>query len=147
MSVIPLNKRPIIGSEGDLYRIQQLERQMPLHDIDVDSCSSLETPEERAAFEAFCARKVRPHKRACPMIRLIAAGHRLGCDSRRSCRNGPQFTGAVPDPHALCATRVFIRWKRVLRSVGLANSTAGTPATAVVLISTPVTWRSRPTRS
>ncbi|KAJ1523843.1 hypothetical protein ONE63_010400 [Megalurothrips usitatus] len=41
MQSLPASKLPISGSDGALYRRQQLERQLPLHDLDADQCHQL----------------------------------------------------------------------------------------------------------
>ncbi|XP_026285599.2 uncharacterized protein LOC113211450 isoform X1 [Frankliniella occidentalis] len=41
MQALPANKLPISGSDGALYRRQQLERQLPLHDLDANQCHQL----------------------------------------------------------------------------------------------------------
>lgn len=45
MLQLPSSKLPISGSDGALYRRQQLEKQVPLHDIDASKCHGL-TPDE-----------------------------------------------------------------------------------------------------
>lgn len=45
MQNLPAAKLPISGSDGALYRRQQLEKQVPLHDLDANHCHNL-TPEE-----------------------------------------------------------------------------------------------------
>lgn len=41
MQSLPPSKLPISGSDGALYRRQQLERQLPLHDLDATQCHQL----------------------------------------------------------------------------------------------------------
>lgn len=41
MQSLPASKLPISGSDGALYRRQQLERQLPLHDLDASQCHQL----------------------------------------------------------------------------------------------------------
>ncbi|XP_050442097.1 testin isoform X2 [Adelges cooleyi] len=48
MQLLPSNKLPISGSEGALYRRQQLERQVPLHDFNANVCHELTAEEENA---------------------------------------------------------------------------------------------------
>nr|CAD7577754.1 unnamed protein product [Timema californicum] len=45
MRHIPVDKLPISGSEGAVYRRQQLERQVPLHDLDASKCDNLSQEE------------------------------------------------------------------------------------------------------
>jgi hypothetical protein len=45
MQQLPPSKLPISGSDGALYRRQQLEKQVPLHDLDASKCHGL-TPDE-----------------------------------------------------------------------------------------------------
>ncbi|KAK7871731.1 hypothetical protein R5R35_014011 [Gryllus longicercus] len=45
MQQLPVSKLPISGSDGALYRRQQLTKQVPLHDLDAKHCHNL-TPEE-----------------------------------------------------------------------------------------------------
>lgn len=41
MQSLPASKLPVSGSDGALYRRQQLERQLPLHDLDASQCHQL----------------------------------------------------------------------------------------------------------
>jgi hypothetical protein len=45
MQQLTPSKLPISGSDGALFRRQQLERQVPLHDLDASKCHGL-TPDE-----------------------------------------------------------------------------------------------------
>jgi hypothetical protein len=45
MQQLPPSKLPISGSDGALFRRQQLEKQLPLHDLDASKCHGL-TPDE-----------------------------------------------------------------------------------------------------
>jgi hypothetical protein len=45
MKQLPPSKLPISGSDGALFRRQQLEKQVPLHDLDASKCHGL-TPDE-----------------------------------------------------------------------------------------------------
>ncbi|KAK3927045.1 Prickle-like protein 2 [Frankliniella fusca] len=45
MQALPASKLPISGSDGALYRRQQLERQLPLHDLDANQCHQLSDAE------------------------------------------------------------------------------------------------------
>ncbi|XP_063236583.1 testin [Bacillus rossius redtenbacheri] len=45
MHHIPAGKLPISGSDGAVYRRQQLEKQMPLHDLDAGRCHNLSAEE------------------------------------------------------------------------------------------------------
>lgn len=48
MQLLPSDKLPISGSEGALYRRQQLEKQVPLHDFNANVCHNLTTEEANA---------------------------------------------------------------------------------------------------
>ncbi|KAL1453669.1 hypothetical protein WDU94_009989 [Cyamophila willieti] len=48
MQQLPANKLPISGSDGALYRRQQLEKQVPLHDLNSNLCHNLTTDEVKA---------------------------------------------------------------------------------------------------
>uniref|UniRef100_A0A8D8WBB8 Prickle-like protein 2 n=1 Tax=Cacopsylla melanoneura TaxID=428564 RepID=A0A8D8WBB8_9HEMI len=48
MQQFPANKLPISGSDGALYRRQQLEKQVPLHDLNSNLCHNLTTDEVKA---------------------------------------------------------------------------------------------------
>lgn len=48
MQLLPSDKLPISGSEGALYRRQQLEKQVPLHDFNANVCHNLTTEETNA---------------------------------------------------------------------------------------------------
>ncbi|XP_050530404.1 testin [Daktulosphaira vitifoliae] len=48
MQQLPSDKLPISGSEGALYRRQQLEKQVPLHDFNANVCHNLTKEEENA---------------------------------------------------------------------------------------------------
>lgn len=52
MQLLPSDKLPISGSEGALYRRQQLERQVPLHDFNANVCHNL-TIEEADAMSSY----------------------------------------------------------------------------------------------
>lgn len=52
MQLLPSNKLPISGSEGALYRRQQLEKQVPLHDFNANACHNL-TVEEADAMSSY----------------------------------------------------------------------------------------------
>ncbi|XP_067015125.2 uncharacterized protein Tes [Anabrus simplex] len=52
MRKLPARKMPISGSDGALYRRQQLEKQVPLHDLDASKCHNL-TPEETEALTEY----------------------------------------------------------------------------------------------
>lgn len=52
MQLLPSNKLPITGSEGALYRRQQLEKQVPLHDFNANACHNL-TVEETDAMSSY----------------------------------------------------------------------------------------------
>lgn len=41
MQQLPAGKLPISGSDGALYRRQQLEKQVPLHDLNSNLCHNL----------------------------------------------------------------------------------------------------------
>lgn len=45
MQQLPANKLPISGSAGAQYRRQQLERQIPLHDLTPNMCHDLSASE------------------------------------------------------------------------------------------------------
>lgn len=46
---LPLEKLPITGSAGAMFRRQQLQKQIPLHDFKVNNCHDL-TQEETVAY-------------------------------------------------------------------------------------------------
>lgn len=48
MQLLPTDKLPISGSEGALYRRQQLEKQVPLHDFNANVCHNLSVEEADA---------------------------------------------------------------------------------------------------
>lgn len=48
MQQLPSDKLPISGSEGALFRRQQLEKQVPLHDFNANICHNLSTEESDA---------------------------------------------------------------------------------------------------
>lgn len=52
MQLLPSDKLPISGSEGALYRRQQLEKQVPLHDFNANVCHNL-TAEETDAMSTY----------------------------------------------------------------------------------------------
>jgi hypothetical protein len=52
MQEIPESQRPISGSEGAQRRREQLERQVPLHDVDPSHCHSL-SEAEISGFESY----------------------------------------------------------------------------------------------
>lgn len=52
MQLLPSDKLPISGSEGALYRRQQLEKQVPLHDFNANVCHNL-TVEEADAMSSY----------------------------------------------------------------------------------------------
>lgn len=52
MQLLPSDKLPISGSEGAIYRRQQLERQVPLHDFNANVCHNL-TIEEADAMSSY----------------------------------------------------------------------------------------------
>lgn len=52
MQMLPSDKLPISGSEGALYRRQQLEKQVPLHDFNANVCHDL-TVEEADAMSSY----------------------------------------------------------------------------------------------
>lgn len=52
MQMLPSDKLPISGSEGALYRRQQLEKQVPLHDFNANVCHNL-TVEEADAMSSY----------------------------------------------------------------------------------------------
>lgn len=52
MQLLPSDKLPISGSEGALYRRQQLEKQVPLHDFNANVCHNL-TAEEADAMSSY----------------------------------------------------------------------------------------------
>lgn len=48
MQLLPSDKLPISGTEGALYRRQQLEKQVPLHDFNANVCHNLSLEEANA---------------------------------------------------------------------------------------------------
>lgn len=52
MQLLPSDKLPISGSEGAIYRRQQLEKQVPLHDFNANVCHNL-TVEEADAMTSY----------------------------------------------------------------------------------------------
>lgn len=52
MKALPEDKLPIKGTAGALLRKQQLQRQLPLHDIDHKVCDEL-SESERKQFEKY----------------------------------------------------------------------------------------------
>lgn len=52
MQLLPSDKLPISGSEGAIYRRQQLEKQVPLHDFNANVCHNL-TAEEADAMTSY----------------------------------------------------------------------------------------------
>lgn len=48
MQLLPSDKLPISGTEGALYRRQQLEKQVPLHDFNANVCHNLSVEEANA---------------------------------------------------------------------------------------------------
>lgn len=52
MQLLPSDKLPISGSDGALYRRQQLEKQVPLHDFNANVCHNL-TAEEANAMSSY----------------------------------------------------------------------------------------------
>ncbi|XP_049793023.1 testin isoform X5 [Schistocerca nitens] len=52
MKQLPTAKLPISGSDGALYRRQQLERQVPIHDLDASRCHNL-TPQEVEGLKKY----------------------------------------------------------------------------------------------
>jgi len=52
MQLLPSDKLPITGTEGALYRRQQLEKQVPLHDFNANVCHNL-TVEEADAMSSY----------------------------------------------------------------------------------------------
>lgn len=52
MQLLPSDKLPISGSEGALYRRQQIEKQVPLHDFNANVCHNL-TAEEADAMSSY----------------------------------------------------------------------------------------------
>ncbi|XP_069684025.1 uncharacterized protein Tes [Periplaneta americana] len=52
MQQLPPSKLPISGSDGALYRRQQLEKQVPLHDLDASKCHGL-TPDEIQGLQQY----------------------------------------------------------------------------------------------
>jgi len=52
MQLLPSDKLPISGSDGAIYRRQQLEKQVPLHDFNANVCHNL-TAEESDAMSSY----------------------------------------------------------------------------------------------
>lgn len=52
MNALPSEKMPIKGSSGAILRKQQLQKQLPLHDIDHKICDKL-SEQERKEFEKY----------------------------------------------------------------------------------------------
>lgn len=52
MKALPEEKLPIAGSAGAAFRKQQLQKQLPLHDIDHKVCDQL-SEQERKEFEKY----------------------------------------------------------------------------------------------
>ena len=52
MKALPIEKLPIQGSAGAALRRQQLQKQLPLHDIDHKVCDEL-SEQERKEFEKY----------------------------------------------------------------------------------------------
>ncbi|XP_011499777.1 PREDICTED: testin [Ceratosolen solmsi marchali] len=52
MKALPLEKLPIKGSAGAVLRRQQLQKQLPLHDIDYKTCDEL-SEQERKEFKKY----------------------------------------------------------------------------------------------
>lgn len=52
LKALPQSKLPISNTEGAKYRKQQLEKQLPLHDVDPDACHDL-TDKELKEFEKY----------------------------------------------------------------------------------------------
>ena len=52
MKALPVDKLPIKGSAGAAFRRQQLQKQLPLHDIDHKACDEL-SDQERKQFEEY----------------------------------------------------------------------------------------------
>lgn len=52
MNALPLEKMPIKGSAGAALRRQQLQKQIPLHDIDYKACDGL-TDQEKKEFDKY----------------------------------------------------------------------------------------------
>lgn len=52
MKALPVDKLPIKGSAGAAFRRQQLQKQLPLHDIDHKACDGL-SDQERKQFEKY----------------------------------------------------------------------------------------------
>ncbi|XP_023717877.1 uncharacterized protein LOC111870096 isoform X2 [Cryptotermes secundus] len=52
MQQLPHSKLPISGSDGALFRRQQLEKQVPLHDLDASKCHGL-TPDEIQGHQQY----------------------------------------------------------------------------------------------
>ena len=51
----------LLLAAGEIWRLRQLELQLPPHDVDKRRCSGL-SPRDFAAFDAFNADKVGPHR-------------------------------------------------------------------------------------
>jgi hypothetical protein len=64
MQQLPPSKLPISGSDGALFRRQQLEIQVPLHDLDASKCHGL-TPDE---IQGLALRELGNMK--CSMVQL-----------------------------------------------------------------------------
>ena len=64
MQQLPSSKLPISGSDGALFRRQQLEIQVPLHDLDASKCHGL-TPDE---IQGLALRELGNMK--CSMVQL-----------------------------------------------------------------------------
>lgn len=64
MQQLPPSKLPISGSDGALFRRQQLEKQLPLHDLDASKCHGL-TPDEIRGLALSDLRNVK-----CSVVQL-----------------------------------------------------------------------------
>eukprot|EP00050_Salpingoeca_kvevrii_P007919 m.299511 g.299511 ORF g.299511 m.299511 type:complete len:431 (+) comp14153_c0_seq1:164-1456(+) len=76
---IPKSKRPVIGTEGEFFRLSQLERQLPPHDIDETRCSSLVTDEERQRFREFNLQKIEEAADIGQIVQLKKANPCFAC--------------------------------------------------------------------
>ncbi|XP_056157889.1 LIM and cysteine-rich domains protein 1 [Lampris incognitus] len=53
MDLLPVDRRPVSGTEGSLYRRRQIQKQLPIYDQDPMQCCSLSTEEEISSMLLF----------------------------------------------------------------------------------------------
>jgi hypothetical protein len=73
MQQLPPSKLPISGSDGALYRRQQLEKQVPLHDLDASKCHSLTADE----IQGLVFKQIKPQNFSVGQLWKVCASNSI----------------------------------------------------------------------